>query len=940
MTKMALRLTFILAAFVPSLLMAQGARYEFAAPDLATLKKYIPVGKNSFTADEIDKLIKDLAAKRDLEMIRMASQDNKVYVEIREISGQHKFEVVGNQALTTPEIMTILGVNRSERLNKFEVQKNIPRLRERYDAVGMKKVDINFKETGEGSNLTYVVEINEGSTTKLEEIVVLSPNSFLNNYIKYKLLELVGKKIDREVIKKIEGIVNEILIKNRILDAKIAKISPVYNQNRTAARLTITLETTSTYEFLFYGNEYFSDGNIISHLDIDKNFLNYIKNRKLFVKNIELHYRTNGFPRATVEPETIYYEKLNKYILKFNIKEGVQYRIKDINVSGKISRSPAYYEDLIRSNLSDLKNSNLFVEENITKAVDKMVTDLKDQGFLRAEKISIEYVFNKTSTVDIQLQINENILTQIRSINFSGLKSFTASQLFDIIDLRPNSPLNLVKVYNSYGNIKTFYQKNGYLEIDITTPPDKLIKYVDNYEFADITYTFKEGPQIRVKDLQTRGNDFTKDKVILRELDLAPGEVLTSDKVSDSIVFLERTQLFSRAQINTSDSNSPVVDRTVFVDVQEKAPGLFSSGVGVSNERDVTLRGYLGLAYRNLGGTGRGISGRGDIKYSVNKDIQYPENRIVLGYYEPYLFFNRLRARIGVIRQQEVFDIDLLTKKVVIEESNEINFTLEKQVNRRLKLSWRLWEFSNLTYFDKDSDNDTSSVDIASVGPLLEYDRRDDTFVPRDGTYSVAQMDYAAPFLGSTSDAANHIEFFRITAGHTIYTPLVSSKRWVLVNDIRGGYIDNLADLNSKPQSGVPATRLVFLGGRSTLRGFDLRNNERVPSLREICPAPLCTTIEDYKMRTSSYFYLLKNELRFPLYGDLGGLVFYDGGAVFIENTPMLDHYRDTAGFGARYITPIGAFTLEIGFKLDKKRESQFYAQESPFTIHISMGSF
>jgi outer membrane translocation and assembly module TamA len=189
--------------------------------------------------------------------------------------------------------------------------------------------------------------------------------------------------------------------------------------------------------------------------------------------------------------------------------------------------------------------------------------------------------------------------------------------------------------------------------------------------------------------------------------------------------------------------------------------------------------------------------------------------------------------------------------------------------------------------------------------------------------------------LGSTKNDTDEIDFVRLTAGHTVYTPLTSNKNWVWVNEARGGYLDNLSD---SPQSGVPASRQFFLGGRSTIRGYDLRGGERVPSLKEICPG--CTTIADYKMKTSSTFYLLKSEVRFPLYGDFGGLLFYDGGAVFIDGQPMQDHYRDAAGFGARYITPIGAFTLELGFKLDRKEESLLYSGESPFTIHISMGSF
>jgi outer membrane translocation and assembly module TamA len=124
------------------------------------------------------------------------------------------------------------------------------------------------------------------------------------------------------------------------------------------------------------------------------------------------------------------------------------------------------------------------------------------------------------------------------------------------------------------------------------------------------------------------------------------------------------------------------------------------------------------------------------------------------------------------------------------------------------------------------------------------------------------------------------------------------------------------------------------------LRGFDLRDNERVPSLREIC-GTTCSSISDFKVFSASHFYLTKNEIRFPMSGDnFGGLIFYDGGAVFINGADIQDHYRDTAGFGLRYVTPIGAFTGEIGFKLDKKKDSARYPNENAFTVHFSMGTF
>lgn len=209
------------------------------------------------------------------------------------------------------------------------------------------------------------------------------------------------------MIKNIEQTVSEVLVQNRYLDAKVSKISPVYNIDRTESRLVISIETTASYEFLFYGNKYFSAGNLLTHLDLDKNFLNYIKNQKLLVKNIEDYYKATGFANVVVSNQVHFFDKLNKYVIQFNIKEGPQIHIKDIEISGKISRSPNHYRSAFYSLLSDSKNAHFFIQENLTKASDKLILQLKDEGYLRAEKISLDFKFFSKDSVIVQLQINE-----------------------------------------------------------------------------------------------------------------------------------------------------------------------------------------------------------------------------------------------------------------------------------------------------------------------------------------------------------------------------------------------------------------------------------------------------------------------------------------------------------------------------------------------------
>jgi outer membrane protein assembly factor BamA len=153
-------------------------------------------------------------------------------------------------------------------------------------------------------------------------------------------------------------------------------------------------------------------------------------------------------------------------------------------------------------------------------------------------------------------------------------------------------------------------------------------------------------------------------------------------------------------------------------------------------------------------------------------------------------------------------------------------------------------------------------------------------------------------------------------------------------NSISGGYLTNLSSLTD---SGVPASRAFFLGGRQTIRGFEPSNEKRVPSEQELANGILNYNVEqDFYVTRFSSMYLLKSELRYPIYGNIGGTIFYDGGSVLVDTYRFEDSYRDSAGFGLHYLTPVGPISIDLGIKLDRKTSRN----ESPYVLHFSFVTF
>ena len=107
--------------------------------------------------------------------------------------------------------------------------------------------------------------------------------------------------------------------------------------------------------------------------------------------------------------------------------------------------------------------------------------------------------------------------------------------------------------------------------------------------------------------------------------------------------------------------------------------------------------------------------------------------------------------------------------------------------------------------------------------------------------------------LGSTSDLSTISNF--PSHGRAYFLTLTPAKTWVLVNDFRLGFLDNLSD---KPQSEC-RRQSCFTWGRSTC-AVTIYAGKNVCRLWKSARATgqVCDSINDFQVRTKSHFYLIK----------------------------------------------------------------------------------
>lgn len=194
----------------------------------------------------------------------------------------------------------------------------------------------------------------------------------------------------------------------------------------------------------------------------------------------------------------------------------------------------------------------------------------------------------------------------------------------------------------------------------------------------------------------------------------------------------------------------------------------------------------------------------------------------------------------------------------------------------------------------------------------------DKRVAPKQGIHGLLTYQWASRALASQS------EYHRIVPELRGYLHPIS---WLVVAArSRVGFI--------LPFGKYPGARIdqrFYLGGVGTIRGWPLRSLS--PFLNICPPGQACRKIP---IGGQSEF-LSNLEFRFNVWGDLDVVAFADVGDVQPQVfTIRPKDWMFTAGPGLRYVTPIGAIRLDVGFQLNRERIR--FRETRGFAVHLALG--
>jgi outer membrane protein insertion porin family len=663
------------------------------------------------------------------------------------------------------------------------------------------------------------------------------------------------------------------------------------------------------------GPFYFSDGVLTLNVDPGKLLVVKFKGNKRFTasdlraetlfKDVESidnevvedasgriisRYREKGYAFAQVAPVIREDEGVAEIV--FFIFEGNEVYVDEVEISGN-----SIDDELIQDILS-IKEGAFFNPDAIAEAKKILSEFYYALGYRDVVVHDIQYEYDSMKTgANVFISLTEGPHTLIGEAYLSGNEAISDEEIRNVVKLSPLTNYNEISIADARYAIIDLYKQKGYLDVSVSMER----RTINNRVYLE--FVISEGRQYFFGHTIVRGNKDVKERVITRELVNEKGEPFDMMLLRKNTQKLHKLGLFSRVDFTVVDD----VDnqKSVVLDVKEGKAGSVKFGIGYGDYEK--LRGFFDISYRNFFGMNR--HGQARIELTTLSE------KYILSAYEPWLYrfsneYSPLSLRVSSLYERRTEkNIDTGETRYKTERYGfGLNFEMNFEERIKGELLYSLSQ-NKTTEVQPDavlSKEDVGTLLISAITPSVIYDSRDNPYNPQKGFLTGLSIELASNYFGSETD------YIKYEFKNGYYQSLF--KGLVLAISLRAGLAQGLEDTEE-----LPLIKRFFLGGRNTVRGYV--QDSLGPKGDDGGP-------------TGGNVFLMNNlELRAHVYKSFGFVTFLDGGNVWLTKDEVyLNEYKFTVGAGIRYMTPVGPFRLDYGYKLDREEG------ESEGEIHFSIG--
>ena len=609
--------------------------------------------------------------------------------------------------------------------------------------------------------------------------------------------------------------------------------------------------------------------------------------------------------------------------------------VKDLSFSGNRAVTTAQLKSVLATTESawlPWGAKEYFTREEFEADLKRIVAYYRDRGYPDARVRSFDArLSDDQKSVRLKVDIEEGEPIRVERIVFAGLESLPDEHRRELetrLPLKAGEALDRGLLQSSREATLDEIKDHGFPTPDV----DVAETAGSSDRLRVITYTARPGRVAHFGRIEIQGTASVDQRIVRRQLTFRPGQLFEQSKLRESQRRLYSMELFNFVNIETvtavdadtaGDEQGP--DRIATrVTVTEGKHRKVNFGLGYGTEEKA--RGEIDWRHVNFFGGARtaGVFAR----YSAL------DRGVRLNFRQPYFFGPRYSF--GMSAQSWYTDepaYQLTTtggRATIARESSRSRSALGVRQTTVLALTyaneWEDYTISNEALLDPTFRDELIALGLdPRTGEgrgqlsalLLDAGRNttDSLLDAQKGYVASVHFETAGQWLGGD------YQFREVSAEGRYFQAL--GRRAVVAVRGRAGSIDSAGP----EEELVPFFKRYFLGGATNLRGW---------GRFEVSP------LSGAGLPIGGHSFVnFSTELRFPVVGKLGAVVFLDGGNVWTNPWDFnLNDLRYDVGPGLRYNTPVGPIRLDVGWQLNPIPGLLVNGepQTRPLRFHFSIG--
>ena len=691
------------------------------------------------------------------------------------------------------------------------------------------------------------------------------------------------------------------------------------------------------------GCDFFSESKVAKEAGLKDGFLYGEGDLAAAAEKVRLAYMKKYFLDAKVSTVVSPLPVGNNCTVTFMVEEGRRQKVRNYRFDdathletvpwwrpeGWEGTEGAIDEDELRDAIGDYPWWNpigWFTDSPVTEAqlaqcAAKIEEIYRDHGYLDVQ-VSMpgrEPCEDDDEKIDLVFQIMEGPRYRIGDMSITGLTRYPEGVVREKSELPAFGDVAGAKTLDDAAHRISVTVGSGDSGLADTHVEVRKIPREDDPQMLDIVFVVTEGVPVVLNEVLIRGNDYTKDKVIRREIALGPGDRMLEDHAERSQRRLENLDYFSRVRYYLEKTDRGLDEngaeyRNLVYEVEEKNTGSFMVGVGASSvdsvfvSAEVTQSNFDIFAPRKWF-RGAGQKGRAYVQWGPR--VKTMEVSVT----EPHLFDRLLELTVEGYRRGRWYDqYDIYRSGASASLSYPVKFwpTWDPFGRFGVRYTLEYVEFDDIERGQWFYKNKPVSLDFEdekygdAVESIVRFfwarDTRDSFRMTTTGGRSQVFFDVAA---GGDNN------YWKLGLNHRHYWTTWKRYRHVFMAAFRAETMDGISDE-------IPIYDRMFLGGPRSIRGVEYRH-----------VSPFATKHADGSGDSMPWggqsLFCVNLEYTVPIVKMLRMAAFTDLGAVGDDtfDFDVSDNFAWSVGLGVRIDLPMFPIRLDFATPLEKPKHAE-----------------